>query len=221
MTLLTDKEYFSTKYWHYNDHLKSVDYQYVGQIQGDWNTDNLEFTADDARWSRGKDFDFTDNHGDRTRNYELKFRHNVEKWGYTRENTKYYERHDGLPEWCSDIADACGLENCYTALQKQAPGSVLPWHIDSYRSYMANMDTDSVVNVRRYIVFVEPWHWGHFVQIGNSVITKWQKGDVISWDFQMPHLSSCAGIVPKFTLKLTGIETKHSLRKRNDKVARI
>ena len=221
MTLLTDKEYFNKKYWHYDDQLKSTDYQYVGQVLGDWKADQIEFTEDDARWSRGIDFEFAEQHGDRTKNYELKFRQNVEKWGYQRDNTQYYEINKNLPQWCYDVADACGLDNCYVALQKQSPGSVLPWHIDSYRSYMANMETNSAVNVRRYIVFGEAWHWGHFLQVGNNVITQWKKGDVISWDFQVPHLSCCAGILPKYTLKLTGIETKNSLRKKNDKVITI
>ena len=63
---------------------------------------------------------------------------------------------------------------------KQDPGQTTPWHFDVHRAVVekAKKLDNNKENVKRYLLFLEDWHWGHFLQIGNSVLTHWKSGDI-------------------------------------------
>ena len=66
------------------------------------------------------------------------------------------------------------------------------------------------------MVFLEDWDWGHFLQVGNNVLSNWIKGDTYTWGYGMYHLSSNAGIKDKLTMQITGLVTDDSLHLSNE-----
>ena len=46
----------------------------------------------------------------------------------------------------------------------------------------------------RVLLFDDDWHWGHFLQVGNQVVSNWKKGDVYSWKSDRYHLATNSGI---------------------------
>jgi hypothetical protein len=139
-------------------------------------------------------------------------------WGYVTENTKYRQAHfdhedrETNPAWITDIADYIrdnhGLTNIVCTITRQNPGNSLPPHVDMYCTYREEKDipVEDANNVIRYLVFLEDWKTGHFLQFGNSVCCYWEKGDCISWDNGLRHLSTNAGTEPKFAMQITGVQ---------------
>ena len=58
--------------------------------------------------------------------------------------------------------------------------------------------------VKRILIFIEPWHWGHFLQVGNNIISNWKQGDVYSWDANRYHLAGNSGWTKRYILAITG-----------------
>ena len=106
------------------------------------------------------------------------------------------------------------------AMIRQCPGNIVPWHFDTYKMIREKYDIDkkNIDTVRRYLIFLEDWHWGHILQVGNNVLSNWKKGDVYTWPYGMYHLSCNAGIYDKWTLQITGITTEDSLHLNNDSI---
>ena len=61
------------------------------------------------------------------------------------------------------------------------------------------------------MLFLEDWDWGHFFCVGSSPISKWKKGDIITWDPLVHHTGSNGGMKPKATMNITGVVTKQSI----------
>ena len=139
-------------------------------------------------------------------------------WGYVTENTSYRQAHfdasdrENTPAWILKIADYIGdrehLSNIVCTITKQDPGNSLPPHVDVYDSYRKkkNIPEDDAKNIIRYLVFLEDWKIGHFLQFGDSVCCYWKKGDCITWDYGLRHLSTNAGTEPKFAMQITGVQ---------------
>ena len=54
--------------------------------------------------------------------------------------------------------------------------------------------------MERHIVFPFNWHWGHIYQIGNNVISNWEKGECYAWPIFRYHLAANAGIKDLYLL---------------------
>jgi len=113
------------------------------------------------------------------------------------------------------------------------PGTCSPYHVDSMQNWRdANKDinphlvcweertekglTDEeskklsqtdIGPLRRRILQITPWHWGHIVQLKNTVISEWTPGDV--WDSAPAvwHLVANVGVMPRISVTITGVET--------------
>ena len=59
--------------------------------------------------------------------------------------------------------------------------------------------------MERHIVFPFNWHWGHIYQIGNNVISNWEKGECYTWPTFRYHLAANAGIKDLYLLAITGL----------------
>ena len=132
--------------------------------------------------------------------------------GYNRSNTlmkqKIFNDKKKMPKWVKDIIKVSGLDRAYLTLNMNPPGSINPWHFDSYQKIKNKYTLKKKQKIVRLLVFVKPWHWGHFSQIGNDVITHWKSGDCYTWDFQKYHLASNSGIVNRYVISITGITEK-------------
>lgn len=133
-----------------------------------------------------------------------------------------FEHGKGLPEtyvkentiihqiwWTSGQADFTSIGNqldidvITISAIKQNPGHTNPWHIDSFYKIKKTYPDDTRQPVRANI-FLEDWKIGHFLQVEDKVVTHWKAGEGFIWDESVYHLSSNAGLEPKFTLQVSG-----------------
>ena len=202
----------SLKDWHYNPSIKSVDYTYVGRFIG------IEKYINIIEWpemTSGESFPVEGKKVDKFSFPELQKQDN-KRWGYTPESTRKYHLFDNIPNKFLEIGELTGLSDYSVSLLKQPPGATNPWHYDTH--FALGQKTNSTEeylekNSRRYLIMLEDWHWGHFIQIGNNVLSQWKAGDIFTWPFGMWHTSANAGIEPKLTMQVTGLITENSLHK--------
>ena len=193
----------STKDWHYNPSLNSVDSHYVGRFVGNFDgLDEVDF---------GKVQSCVDLYeGDENNTNSI-------SWG-KKDHIRHGYTKDNLPSFCYKIAEMTGLKDYSIALFKQKPGHTNPWHFDTYYTVQKKygVKKDELHKIKRYLVFLEDWDWGHFLQVGNNVLSNWIKGDTYTWGYGMYHLSSNAGIKDKLTMQITGLVTDDSLHLSNE-----
>lgn len=111
--------------------------------------------------------------------------------------------------WTSDQVDftnigkQLGIDVITMSAIKQNPGHTNPWHIDRFYKIKQTYPNDTRQTVRANI-FLEDWKIGHFLQVEDKVVTHWKAGEGFIWDESVYHLSSNAGLEPKFTLQVSG-----------------
>ena len=100
----------------------------------------------------------------------------------------------------------------------QHPGQVWNLHIDKLEKWLPK-DPHSVY---RFMVMLNDWEPGHFIQYGNFVHTGYRAGEIYSFDwYNTPHCTANAGLGPRCTLLVTGVATDSTLRmfsKYNNKI---
>ena len=221
----------STKDWNYNPMSKSKDCEYVGRIT-DLNFKQVKGEIPEKKPEHAVSVYLEDFKNGKLIPNELspnslgatKLDHI--RFGYNEHNSKYYQwidSKDSLPDLFEKIKKLCGLEEGTAAIFKQDPGNTNPWHFDTYLSTLQKTDLKLEQNhlIRRYLIFLENWDWGHFIQVGNNVLANWKVGDIYTWKTGMYHLSCNAGIKPKWTCQITGKTTDKSIHKMNKKEFKI
>ena len=129
-------------------------------------------------------------------------------WGYTSSNTTSWETTATRPQlsmdWESYVLERLPITNsiCRPTLQK--PGNIMPWHNDKFFNFKRNYPNQKEFVVR-FIIFINDWTPGQFIQAGNSVIKGWQAGDIVLWHPTRMHLAVNAGYANKWTTNITGI----------------
>ena len=67
------------------------------------------------------------------------------------------------------------------------PGMILPWHVDNLGNWCRNnkhlnpdIDTQmcDLGPIKRYLVAITDWHWGHVIQFQNSYFPNYKSGEV-------------------------------------------
>lgn len=91
-------------------------------------------------------------------------------------------------------------------IQVYFPSFGLPLHIDHYGSSTGKVHHSERDRLTRYTVQITPWDWGHFLQIGNHVITNYNPGDAVLIPRKVPHLSVNWGVTPRMFITVTGVE---------------
>ena len=204
--------------WHYDPSVPSIDYQYVGRFVYDFSSclndivwppeeSCVEVYPEDAKKEKNLSWGKEDSRS----------------WGFTDHNSakqylSYRNHPERIPSVFQKIAKMSGLENPIIGLTRFRPGQIHPWHFDTYQGVVKSYEEDGrplssedQKRIRRYLIPLQDWHWGHFVQIGNSVLTHWKAGQAFTWDYGMYHLAVNAGIVPRVSAQITGLETEESL----------
>ena len=112
------------------------------------------------------------------------------------------------PNWnqqiIAQVEESLGWQDVCTSYYRMDPGTILPYHQDTYKRYIEIFKLDNPQNVHRAIVFLEDWASGHYLEIDNEPIVKWQAGDVVTWQYDTPHLAANMGYTPRYTLQITG-----------------
>ena len=96
-----------------------------------------------------------------------------------------------------------------TRVHIQQPGQVWNLHIDKLEKFNKT-DPHSVY---RFMVMLNDWEPGHFIQYGNFVHTGYRAGEIYSFDwYNVPHCTANAGLGPRCTLLVTGVATDKTLK---------
>ena len=111
------------------------------------------------------------------------------------------------PSWNQEIInrfELLGWQDVGTSYYRMDPGTILPCHRDTYKRYIEIFKIDNPQTVHRAIVFLEDWASGHYLEVDGEPITKWRAGDVVTWQYDTPHLAANMGSTPRYTLQITG-----------------
>jgi len=113
-------------------------------------------------------------------------------------------------------AKQIGLESSVARYHVQFPGEVTVWHTDIYspaHEFLSHMDDipDEKVGldrqIRRILIALEDWDWGHMLIFGKTPWINWDAGDVIYWEYGVPHGSANMGFKPRISVSITGMIT--------------
>lgn len=206
------KKKFS-KNWHFNTFSIKKDYQYIGNL-------NTNFSQID-KLVKALDLNSMPEHAveDNPKFSNKKVLEKIKSytsWGYKKENTMFYRAFsDDHKDIFKKFIKFSGLKFASSSIIKQPPGNTIPWHYDTHINFYKKIKQKKL-NIKkkeiiRYMMFLEDWDWGHFFCIGSSVISKWKKGDIVTWDPIIHHTGSNGGMKPKVTMNITGVITKKSI----------
>jgi hypothetical protein len=99
------------------------------------------------------------------------------------------------------------LKTISVRVNKQRPNHMIGLHKDANKSLIIKHQKDFLISkLRKYVVFVSPWTEGQVFMLGKSAHTNWQTGDVISFDWFMPHATANASGSDRVLLVVTGVE---------------
>jgi len=200
--------------WHFDPGKKTQDYIYIGRLETDFQP-LLDLMKDDKNFKEfiiaSKNDEFPDNS---TVNEKAQaFR----DWGYNEYNTSSLQITDEqFPEIFEPYKKFAGFGECTVVALKQNPGQFLPWHHDTYVGFRKKFNVPDDVEVSRYSLFLEDWHWGHYFLCGNSVFHQWKQGDFVQMPLKMHHTTCNGGIVPKLSMTITGSVTDDFLQKKKN-----
>ena len=198
--------------WHFNPRVKSKDAKYLGRIKLSKDIINGAITSVDKtpllpavqlfkKDLIHKGYEKTIVAWNKMDNIQV---------GYNASNTifkqKYFYENEEMPKWCKKIIKLSKLRNAYLAVNMNPPGSTNPWHHDTYQGILKkNLNPkNNPKTIKRVLIFIKHWEWGHFLQVGNEVLSHWNAGDAYSWDSDRYHLASNSGIKPRYTIAITG-----------------
>jgi len=129
------------------------------------------------------------------------------KYGYTEHNTKIWKTTEKEPKltfgWEQTILDQLPLDQGIATVTRQDPGQILPWHMDRF-FMLRRLNPSDIRPIWRFLLFLEDWKMGHFLQVNNSMLTHWKQGDVYVWQPGTPHVSANVGFEIKWTCNITG-----------------
>ena len=104
-----------------------------------------------------------------------------------------------------DIYQGMGWKDIGTSYYRMGTGTILPTHSDLYLRYIEIFGLKGQESkIRRAIVFLEDWRPGHYSEVNDHPRTKWRAGDVVEWQYDLPHMAANMGTEPRYTLQITG-----------------
>lgn len=130
-------------------------------------------------------------------------------WNIPRESVKHYM--SLRPELKDGLETALDPFTSYThnySLLKLTAGHMIVWHFDTYATFVKhnNIDEKDAEKIKRSIVMLTPWSFGHVLQVGGEVISGWNVGDIITWNSDTWH-GACNFGKDEFTImQVTYIE---------------
>ena len=106
-----------------------------------------------------------------------------------------------------NIGDQLGIDVMTVSTIRQDPGNVLPIHYDTFFLIGQNHPQRRELKVRANI-YMQDWKLGHHLEYEKDdqwhISYGWRAGDGLIWDSTHLHLSSNAGMEPKFTMQISG-----------------
>ena len=112
------------------------------------------------------------------------------------------------PSWNQrfiELFKAKGWKDLGTSYYRMDTGTVLPNHRDLYKKYIELFNLQGQEhNIYRAIVFLEDWESGHYAEYNNEPFVGWRAGDCVVWHYDTPHMAANIGLLPRYTLQITG-----------------
>ena len=206
------KKKFNNK-WHFDPFTTKTDYQYIGNLKTDYSqVDKLVKNLN----SNSKPEHAVEENPSISNKKVLEKIKSYTSWGYKKENTLFYRAFSSdHMKIFNKFIKVTGLKFAASSIIKQPPGNTIPWHYDTHVDFYSRIKKKKLKikkkEIIRYMLFLEDWDWGHFFCVGSSPISKWKKGDIITWDPLVHHTGSNGGMKPKATMNITGVVTKQSI----------
>lgn len=112
------------------------------------------------------------------------------------------------PSWNYRFVDyfaAKGWKDIGTSYYRMDTGTILPVHADLYSRYVDLFNIKGrESSIYRAIIFLEDWSSGHYIEVDGTSITDWVAGDAVMWHYDVPHMAANIGLLPRYTLQVTG-----------------
>jgi hypothetical protein len=132
--------------------------------------------------------------------------YDLERAGYGK-NYKITNLNWDIPPVLQRISDLFGLDDAMTRIHVQVPGQVWNLHLDKLEKWNPE-NPDSVLRVQ---IQLTDWEPGQFWSYGNYHHSMWSAGDVTTFNWQhVPHATANAGLEPRVTLQVTGVQTERT-----------
>ncbi len=200
--------------WHFDPKQNTQDFTHIGTLKTNFQP-LLDLMKDDKNFKEeiiaAKDDEWKDNSIANQKAQQFR------EWGYNEHNTSILKiSYEEYPEVFEPYVKFAGFGECAAVALKQKPGQFLPWHQDTYIRFRKEFNVPDDVEVTRYSLMLEDWHWGHYFLAGNSVLHQWKQGDFIQMPLTMHHTTCNTGIVPKLTMTITGTVTDEFLQRKKD-----
>ena len=136
----------------------------------------------------------------------------VNRWrnlGYVSPFTGYMcDMRSPQPNWNQEFINYFtkkGWRDIGTSYYRMDTGTVLPLHQDLYKKYVELFDLKGrESNIHRAIVFLEDWQSGHYAEYGGDPYVGWVAGNIVEWQYDLPHMAANLGTTPRYTLQITG-----------------
>ena len=103
------------------------------------------------------------------------------------------------------------LDYCDVTLNDQLPGNQVGVHVDLNRNLFLNFFPEetkdaTVSQLRKYIVFLQPWQIGQVFCLGASALTQWEQGDTVEFPWYMPHYTANCSKTNRSILFIAGVK---------------
>ena len=180
----------------------SKQYGFFKNITGEYKSlvENLSWNySDHCMWPR--ETNIKDSQGDIAPFYDTGY--------YSPENTQLWQTK--LNETQLDVKDLIQqvpvLDHVVTFI-KLDPAHTLPWHRDACYLLKQNRPEGEEQKLKpiRYLIFLQDWKLGHFVQLETQVVTHWKAGDCWYFCNDTYHLGTNAGLEPFITMQVSGFQ---------------
>ena len=208
------------KKWHFDVKNNEQDYQYIGNLKTNFN--QIDKLVRNLEKNSFPEYAVEDNPKISNKKVKEKINSYI-SWGYNKENTMFYRAFsDNHKNTFKKFLNFTGLKFASSSIIKQPPGNTIPWHYDTHINFYKQIKQKKIdvkkKEIIRYMLFLEDWDWGHFFCVGSSVISRWKKGDIITWNPIIHHTGSNGGMKPKVTMNITGVITKKSIHLNKKKI---
>ena len=109
------------------------------------------------------------------------------------------------PEWIQGFRERIPLRHFSWAVYRMRPGTTLPEHSDTYARFRDIYNIHAQTQIRRYVVMLEDWASGHYLEVDQVPQAPWSAGAAVWWHDDLRHLAANVGRTDRYTLQITGI----------------
>lgn len=113
---------------------------------------------------------------------------------------------DELPScWREFYKELCVKDNGSVCWLTMEPGEIIPIHTDHF--YMLKTKNNaSIKDCIRYLVMLEDWSPGHYVQLDELILTDWKRGDVWYFDYNVQHWAANCGTTNFYSCQVSVVK---------------